>query len=624
MKKFLLIAFSLLILPIGVLATSLVDRVTGYILLQVEERGEAWYVYPVNQERYYLGRPDDAFNIMRELGLGISNNDLESLFGSLPDINAEDSFRSYNKAMADRLSGQILLQVEGKGEAYYIYPVDKKGYYLGRPDDAFSIMRELGLGITNSDLEQIPTSSDSGDPQDTTSDDPNTTSNDASSEEKISLFGTLLGFNPNEGFEGNIEESLEDGWLEFASDESAFADYLSALEDRFEYKMVFAEDSEFALDREIPGAFTWNVIQPEEGGAYQWDLSDAVVRNAGDAGMRISALIHPFAAWDQDEIPDNCAAVDFAYYDYLAGTPTDWDAYETFVRAVVERYDGDGEDDMSGLTQPINEWEIGNEYDGTCGGDLNEAENLFELTKRSYEAIKEIDPDAVVLNAGALELNSTVRDIEGFWEAFFELGGGDYIDIFNLHYNLEKHGIEDSSDFYVESLEFFEGLIETYTDGRPMWITEFGTFSGTATINAQGGTTTRTQTEQEQAAWYFRYSILAFAHSVKTIFIDMQGMDNSSIGGSALYNQNGEERAFTQTLQAIGHALDGFSDVEELEEGQFLFEVDGVSLYALWDGNLPTEITGTVTVIDVLGSEQSMSAEEIEFDEESPVLVILK
>jgi len=45
----------------------------------VESHGEAWYVYPIDGLRYYLGRPDDAFSIMRQLGLGITNKDLATI-----------------------------------------------------------------------------------------------------------------------------------------------------------------------------------------------------------------------------------------------------------------------------------------------------------------------------------------------------------------------------------------------------------------------------------------------------------------------------------------------------------------------------------------------------------------
>lgn len=138
----------ILILTLGLIPTNfsnaagLATRLKGKILLQVESNGEAWYINPENEKRYYLGRPDDAFQVMRELGLGISNKD----------------FDSFNNYAPSRLSGKILLKVEDSGKAYYVNPVDLKMHYLGRPADAFQIMRNLGLGITNNDLNTIVTS----------------------------------------------------------------------------------------------------------------------------------------------------------------------------------------------------------------------------------------------------------------------------------------------------------------------------------------------------------------------------------------------------------------------------------------------------------------------------------
>jgi len=118
--------------------TSMTSRLSGKILLQVEKNGEAWYIYPVNKKKYYLGRPSDAFNVMRRLGLG-----------------ATHQYISSHTIFPDSVLGKILLDVEKNGEAYYIYPVNKKKYYLGRPQDAFNIMRSLGLGITNVNLRKI-------------------------------------------------------------------------------------------------------------------------------------------------------------------------------------------------------------------------------------------------------------------------------------------------------------------------------------------------------------------------------------------------------------------------------------------------------------------------------------
>ena len=116
------------------------SRMKGKILLQVEQNGEGWYVYPDNKKKYYLGRPADAFSIMRNLGLGIAHSELAGyLVAKFPS----------------RLSGKILLDVEQNGEAYYVNSNDLRGYYLNRPADAFKIMRELGLGITNTDIRKI-------------------------------------------------------------------------------------------------------------------------------------------------------------------------------------------------------------------------------------------------------------------------------------------------------------------------------------------------------------------------------------------------------------------------------------------------------------------------------------
>ncbi len=117
---------------------NLSSSLSGKILLQVEENGEAWYVYPEDKKKYYLGRPADAFSVMRNLGLG-----------------ATHEFITSNTLYPDHVLGKILLDVEDSGKAYYINPTDKKAYYLGRPADAFQIMREQGLGITNNDLRKV-------------------------------------------------------------------------------------------------------------------------------------------------------------------------------------------------------------------------------------------------------------------------------------------------------------------------------------------------------------------------------------------------------------------------------------------------------------------------------------
>ncbi|OGF25989.1 hypothetical protein A2303_02615 [Candidatus Falkowbacteria bacterium RIFOXYB2_FULL_47_14] len=140
-KKFIaVLSLISVFLPVFALkAETLAGRLKGRILLQVESKGQAWYIEPGTEKRAFLGRPADAFKIMRELGLGITEKDFAAWGGIAPA----------------RLAGRILLRVQAHGEAYYADPVDLKLHYLGRPADAFKVMRELGLGVTDKSLNEI-------------------------------------------------------------------------------------------------------------------------------------------------------------------------------------------------------------------------------------------------------------------------------------------------------------------------------------------------------------------------------------------------------------------------------------------------------------------------------------
>jgi len=124
----------------SVIDNQLTEKLKGRILLQVEDHGEAWYVEPKTSKRYYMANGSEAYNIMRNLGVGITNKDLEKV--------------KTNQSFAKQHSGKIFLQVENYGEAYYI-DVDGNAHYLKDGNEAYNIIRELGLGITNNDLRKI-------------------------------------------------------------------------------------------------------------------------------------------------------------------------------------------------------------------------------------------------------------------------------------------------------------------------------------------------------------------------------------------------------------------------------------------------------------------------------------
>jgi len=138
------------IIPSAASATEeiLAERLAGKILLQVESYGRAWYVDPVSKERYYLQDGNMAYEIMRNMSLGITNADLAKIPTS--------KWQKKDTKLVNRLKGRILLQAEENGEAWYVNPGDGVRYYLRDGESAYELMRNFALGITNTNLAKIP------------------------------------------------------------------------------------------------------------------------------------------------------------------------------------------------------------------------------------------------------------------------------------------------------------------------------------------------------------------------------------------------------------------------------------------------------------------------------------
>ena len=138
------------------------------------------------------------------------------------------------------------------------------------------------------------------------------------------------------------------------------------------------------------------------GDNYVWELFDRDVRAVppGMRQMRNLCVCHD----NMVQIPGRplLEAVKRPEIDvsqHVEGTtyrPKDVAKYQRWVRAVVERYDGDGVDDMPGLTAPIKFWQVDNEPP-------RRREGYADLVRITSQAVKEADPTAKVL-IGGLEI----------------------------------------------------------------------------------------------------------------------------------------------------------------------------------------------------------------------------
>ncbi|MFA4953917.1 MAG: ice-binding family protein [Patescibacteria group bacterium] len=143
--------------PSSASSATLSKGLGGKILLQVQQHGEAWYVHPVSGKRYYMQDGPTAYGMMRSFGLGITDANL----ANIPSVTTTDELKqsfsvcSANSA-ANKVKGKILLQVQQHGEAWYVATDKCRRIYMKDGAAAYTIMRFLGLGITDADLQKIP------------------------------------------------------------------------------------------------------------------------------------------------------------------------------------------------------------------------------------------------------------------------------------------------------------------------------------------------------------------------------------------------------------------------------------------------------------------------------------
>lgn len=117
-------------------------------------------------------------------------------------------------------------------------------------------------------------------------------------------------------------------------------------------------------------AFAWGVVERKRprGGVhdYDWSCTDAEVASWQQAGVRhIQSYLSPINTWGER------SSGDLRPKDRYADDYADW------VGALVERYDGDGTDDMPGLLYPVDDWVVGGEWTGFWPDD--DASHYLEL-----------------------------------------------------------------------------------------------------------------------------------------------------------------------------------------------------------------------------------------------------
>ena len=196
----------------------------------------------------------------------------------------------------------------------------------------------------------------------------------------------------------------------------------------------------------------WGVMQTGPNAAIDFQRLDTFVREYQAVGFRdLVVTLKSHSSW---------ASVNHSLLNSVnaAPKPEYMSLYETWIGSVVERYDGDGVDDMPGLLLPVRYYEIGTEFSSYEPGPV---EDYIEMLSHAYTAAHGAYDDVLIahvafLTASVFTNNPTPAEYETAWANAYPptkvhsladhraiLDRPDIFDLINIHSLTDPYEIED-------------------------------------------------------------------------------------------------------------------------------------------------------------------------------------
>jgi spore germination protein YaaH len=219
----------------------------------------------------------------------------------------------------------------------------------------------------------------------------------------------------------------------------------------------------------------WKDVEPSPGG-YSWGMWDEVIGQYSANGVKVLLSIPKSPDWARP--PDDDRSVE--------GPPQDPNSYANFVGKVAERY--------RGKVQAIEVWNEQNLYYEAGGqGRINPAA-YTELLKLSYNSIKAVNPDMIVVSGAMTPTGApppaAMDDVE-YLRQMYANGAKGYFDAVGAHpsgfanppdalfqgvdYDPARGYDDHRSFFFRNTMEEYRRVMVENGDGdKTIWPTEFG------------------------------------------------------------------------------------------------------------------------------------------------------
>lgn len=325
--------------------------------------------------------------------------------------------------------------------------------------------------------------------------------------------------------------------------------------------------------------FSWDQVQKKAPSGYtpfNWNRYDRLVKNVQSYNIHISGIINAVEPKELERRRPRPPSL-----------PVDLNGYQDFVKALVERYDGDGTDDVPGLLYPIKFWKIEDEamakiyFNGT-GSDYARLVNV------AYEAVKSADKDSIVILSmirgydGYTEVDPKAF-MEDFFKEFSKLSSLRKWDIMDQHWMILNKNIAPQKQ-YLEIKKYLDDVSSASLrygfKPAPFWAMEV------AGIN---------EPEEAHAIDLFKRYVYAFSVGVRKVFWSGLAEKPSHtapefddpLEKATLIDGYGHKKIAYYTYKNMVSALDGFEPgtVKTLKaDGTYIFKFmrSGNPVWVAW------------------------------------------
>jgi len=392
---------------------------------------------------------------------------------------------------------------------------------------------------------------------------------------------------------------------------------------------ILKEPRDYGFARELN--VSWVSMQPvvvwasieSSPGQYKWSGLDREVAALQLLGLDCSVVLIPMNAFGEKraEIASQLQNEDV---DSFLRTPESADmmlypnnetlpVWIDFVRAIVDRYDGDGVNDMFGLKYPVRNWHFSEEYPEF----YIPAEVYVALLKITYPAIKETDPQAkVILHGIASNLLQYIAFVKGFIDdpdagvingtAFARIqiaASMAYRDVLrDVEYFLEEgkgyydavdvHLYESKETFLKGKINWMKSALQELDVNVPIWCIEGGgPFKLKDGQQSQfGDQYWGIYTEKENAEFVVKMHVMAAAAGIERFHWGLcaTGEDdywNGPWNNMALATSEREKKPAFYTFKIMLEKLRDFKKANDLSTDDvnlYEFEVGSKKVYVAW------------------------------------------